>query len=135
MPVKEIKKGKKTFAIILPVKLEKEGTNFFTGKDSPFQLGVLLKKKGVRIAPHLHRKAKRIIYQTQEMLYLEKGKIRANFFDEKGKKIKSVILNPGDTVLLMSGGHGFDLLKDSKALLLKQGPYRSIKEDKSYYEK
>ena len=133
MLVREIKKNNKTFALIIPAKLEKEGTNFFTQKDSPFQVGVLLKKKGVKIAPHLHKKAKRTVYQTQEMLYIEKGRVRANFYDEKGKKIKSAILNPGDTVLLLNGGHGFDLLKDSKILIVKQGPYRSIKEDKTHF--
>lgn len=133
MPIKEIKKNNKTFALIIPAKLEKEGTNFFTDNDNPLQVGILNKKKGIKISPHIHRKSKRIISQTQEILYIEKGKVRANFYDEGGKKIKSAILNHGDTVLLLSGGHGFDLLKDSKALIIKQGPYRSIKEDKSYF--
>jgi len=133
MFIKKIEKNKKTIALIIPKGLEKEGTNFFTDNDNPLQVGILNRKKGVKISPHIHRKSKRIINQTQEIIYIEKGKVRANFYDEEGKKAKSVILNPGDTVLLISGGHGFDLLKDSKALVIKQGPYHSIKEDKSYF--
>lgn len=133
MLLKEIKKNNKIIALIISKKLEKEGTNFFTQKDNPFQIGILKNKKGVKVKPHIHKKAKRIISQTQEILYIERGKVRANFYDEKGKKIKSAILNPGDTVLLLNGGHGFDLLKDSKILIIKQGPYRSIKEDKTHF--
>lgn len=133
MLVKEIKKNNKVIALIIPNKLGKEGTNFVTSKDNPLQVGILNKKKGVKISPHIHKSSKRTISQTQEIIYVERGKIRANFYDGKAKKIKSLILNPGDTVLLMSGGHGFDLLKDSKALVIKQGPYHSIKEDKTYF--
>ena len=133
MLLKEIKKNNKTLALIIPAKLEKEGTNFFTDKSNPFQVGILKNKKGVKVKPHIHKKAKRTINQTQEILYIEQGKVRANFYNEKGKKVKSAILNPGDTILLLAGGHGFDLLKDSKILVIKQGPYQSIKEDKTHF--
>ena len=47
-----------------------------------------------------------------------------------GKKIGSAILNSGDTVLLLTGGHGFNLLEDSKIIEVKQGPYGGVDEDK-----
>lgn len=134
MKIKEIKKGKKLIALIIPGKLAEEGTNFYTENENPLQIGKLIKKKGVKVDPHIHKKSKRVISQTQEIIYIEKGKVSTTFYDEKGDKVKSAVLNPGDTVLLVCGGHSFNFLKDSKALCIKQGPYHSIKEDKSYFK-
>lgn len=130
MLVRKIEKNKKTIALIISQKLEKEGTNFFTDKSNPLQVGILKNKKGVKVQAHIHERSKRAINETQEIFIIEKGKVRVNFYDDKRQKIKSAILTAGDTVLLISGGHGLDLLEDSKILLIKQGPYHSIKEDK-----
>jgi hypothetical protein len=32
--------------------------------------------------------------------------------------------------MLLSGGHGFNVLEDSKIIEVKQGPYRGVEEDK-----
>jgi len=133
MPIKEIKKNNKVLAIIIPKKLEKDGTCFYTDKKNPFQVGFLNHKKGSKIKAHIHNVFPRAIKGTQELFYVEKGNVRANFYNRKGKKIKSCVLGPGDTLLILTAGHGFEMLKDSKVLVIKQGPYQGIKEDKSYF--
>ena len=134
MTVKKIKENNKIVALIIPQKLSKEGTKFFTDKKNPFQIGILQNKKGRKVEAHIHNVFPRTIKGTQEMFYIMKGKVIANFFNKKGEKIKSAILSAGDTLLVLSAGHGFEFLKDSKVLVIKQGPYSNIAEDKTYFQ-
>ena len=111
------------FALILRHNHEQEGVTFFTSKDNPLQLGVFQHRQGTEIKPHIHRNLPRTISAVQEVLHIEYGEVEAKFYDTDGKNLGSVILNTGDTILLLSGGHGFNILKDSKILEIKQGPY------------
>ena len=43
------------------------------------------------------------------------------------------MLEPGDLVLLMQKGHGFEMLEDSKIIYVKQGPYLGNETDKKIY--
>ena len=133
MRIKEIKKNNKLLALILPKGTEKEGTSFFTDKKNNFQLGFLRYKTGAEIKPHIHKVFSRTIKGTQELFYVVKGRVKANFYDKQGGKIKSTILKSGDTLLIISAGHGFEMLRNSKILVIKQGPYYSIEEDKKHF--
>ena len=59
----------------------------------------------------------------KEVLYVEKGKVRINFYDERWKEIDSKILNQGDMILLIKGGHGFEMLEETVMVEIKEGPY------------
>ena len=120
----------KILAIILRHGYEKEGVNFITSQDNPLQVGVLKHKQGTEIKPHIHRNLPRTISEVQEVLHVEYGEAEAEFYDEMGRKLAKVRLNEGDTILLVSGGHGFNILKDSKIIEIKQGPYYGVEEDK-----
>lgn len=130
--IKKISQNNKVYALIVPASLKKAGTSFFSQAEDNFQLGQLFYEKGHKVAPHLHRLFKRIILGTSELFSVAEGKVRVNVFDEAGKKIKSVVLNKGDTILLLAGGHGLDFLARSQILMLKQGPYSGKAEDKAY---
>lgn len=125
--IEKVERGGKLFAIILRCESEVEGVEFFTPKDNPLQLGLLEHKGGTRIRPHIHKHA-------QEVLCIQRGKMEAVLYNEKGEKIKSVILNTGDTILLLSGGHEFNIQEDSKIVEVKQGPYLGVEKDKEYFE-
>jgi hypothetical protein len=45
-----------------------------------------------------------------------------------------VVLNSGDTILLASGGHGFEMLEDTEMLEIKQGPYSGVTNDKTHIQ-
>jgi hypothetical protein len=122
------------FALILRNSYAEEGVNFITYKDEPLQLGVLKHKRGVRIKPHIHREFPRSIDKVQEVLHIESGVVQVEFYDPTGEKLSDVILHDGDTILLLSGGHGFNILKSAKIIEVKQGPYRGVDEDKQYLE-
>ena len=133
MAMEKIEWDGKTLALILRQGLETEGANFFTEKENPFQLGILAHRKGVELKPHIHKVVTRTIKHTQEVLHILYGTVEVDFYDEKGEKVKSSILNTGDTILLISGGHGFKMLQDARMLEIKQGPYVGIEEDKHYF--
>lgn len=90
--------------------------------------------KGVRIKPHFHKNIPKKIREVQEVLHIVYCRIEAEFFENMGKKIGSVILESDDTILLLTGGHGFDILRDAKILEIKQGLYSSVKEDKKFFD-
>jgi len=120
----------KTLALILRGNYEQEGVNFITSGENPLQLGVHKHRRGTRIKPHVHKKSPRTVNEIQEVLHMEYGKVEAEFYDVEGRKLESAILNSDDTILLISGGHGFNVLEDAKLIEVKQGPYYGTEEDK-----
>lgn len=122
----------KVFALILRSDYEPEGVNFITSEDSPLQLGIHKHRQGSKIKPHIHKGSPKTINEVQEVLHIEYGKVEAEFYESTGKKIGSSILNCGDTILLMSGGHGFNILEDSRMIEVKPGPYYGVEKDKEY---
>jgi len=73
--------------------------------------------------PHVHNKVQREVFFTQEVLIIKKGKLRVDFYDDDQKYLESHILRDGDVVLLVQGGHGFQVLEELEMIEVKQGPY------------
>ena len=65
----------------------------------------------------------RQVSQTQEVLFIRKGKVRLDLFNDTEHYVGSRFLEAGDVVLLASGGHGFEVLADLEMFEVKQGPY------------
>jgi len=128
--IEKIEHQGELLALVLRAGYEQEGVNFITPDDNSMQLGVLKHSKGHQIKSHVHKNSPRTINDVQEVLHIEYGEVEAGFYDDKGVKVKSVVLRPDDTILLISGGHGFDILKDCKIIEVKQGPYYGAEEDK-----
>lgn len=110
-------------AIIVKNPPDKEGTQFFTSPELSQQLGMINYPTGHTIKPHLHNIVERHVRLTQEVLFIQAGKIRANFFDNQREYIESHILVKDDVIILVQGGHGFDVLEQVKMFEVKQGPY------------
>lgn len=124
----------KVFALILRKDYDEDGVNFITSRDEPIQLGVLKHQSGTKIKPHIHKHHSRAISKVQEVVHIEYGKVEAEFYESNGRKVATTILNSGDTILLLCGGHGFNILEDSKIIEIKQGPYYGVEEDKLFLE-
>ena len=45
------------------------------------------------------------------------------------------VLSPGDVILLISGGHGFEVLEDLNMVEVKQGPYTEDRDKKRFEAK
>tara|TARA_B100000767_G_scaffold166666_1_gene156063 strand:- start:151 stop:567 length:417 start_codon:yes stop_codon:yes gene_type:complete len=100
-----------------------EGIKFFTDSDLNMQVGFMGHSKNHIINPHFHINRKKIIKQMSELLIIFSGQLKVYFYDKKKLRAKSLILNKKDMILLISGGHGFKVLKKIEMLEIKQGPF------------
>lgn len=119
-------------AIVVRKDFKKEGVNFISDSDFPLQLGISSYKEGNKIKAHLHTEKEIKINRIQEIVHIESGKTIVNLYDLSGKKFKSVELLVGDTIFFVNGGHGFEMLEDTKIIEVKQGPYSGKDNDKRY---
>ena len=69
------------------------------------QLGILQRQAGYDEPPHTHKHVSRIATTIYETLYVERGRVEFDLYSSQGKKVKTVALSAGDTILLMEGGH------------------------------
>lgn len=123
--ISEIKYKKDTLAYIIK-NTNKNGVNFATPKKLAQQVGILNHKKGHKINPHVHLKNIRLIKYTTEVLIIIKGKLKVNFYNNHKKYLFSKILYNNNIIIFIKGGHGFEILEDSKIIEVKQGPYNQI---------
>ncbi len=122
--LEEIYSGRQLIAIIFRKNIKFSGIKFFTDPKNPFQVGVHSRKKGLKLNPHIHKLDQPIIIkEIQEILFIQKGKIKIELFSPSKKLLVKKILKTGDSILLLRGGHGVEFLEDSKIFELKQGPY------------
>jgi len=110
-------------AVILRTTFSKEGIEFFTPNTYSQQLGYMKRPKGYLIQPHLHRPVLREIQHTNEMLFIKSGLVKVNFYSINKAFVGERLLNAGDVILLIQGGHGFEMIEDSEMIEVKQGPY------------
>lgn len=121
--IENIINNKIILAIILRSNYKARGIKFFTPNEFSQQLGYMNRPKGYKIIPHLHKEIHRNVKFTNEVLLIKTGKVRVDFYDEKKIYLKSKILKKGDVILLVTGGHGFEMLEKSEMIEVKQGPY------------
>lgn len=127
-----IKHKDKLLAIIIPSGFQKSGIHFFTSNELSQQLAYMHHPAGKIIEPHVHNPVPREVKYTQEVLFLRKGKLRVDFYDEEKNYLESRILCAGDVILLSTGGHGFEVIEEIEMIEVKQGPYAG-EEDKTRF--
>ena len=126
---------KKLIALIVKAKkFKKKGPNFVTPVNFTQQLGVINYPKGHFIAPHTHKRYLRKVTRTSEVLLIQKGILRTDFYDNKKKYMFSKNLIEGDIIFLHESHHGFKIIKDCSIIEIKQGPYIKLA-DKVLFEK
>ena len=118
-----IKVGDQLFAIIVSRDFNKSGIHFFTPNDLSQQLAYMRHPAGKVIDPHIHNPVSRNVQYTQEVLFIKRGRLRVDFYDNDQTYLESRILQPGDVILLATGGHGFEVLEEIEMIEVKQGPY------------
>lgn len=131
--IEEIKFKNELLAIIVNNNFSNEGISFFTPDDFSQQLAYMKHPKGKKIQPHVHNSVKREVHYTKEVLFIKKGKLRVDFYDDNQNYLESRILSTGDAILLSTGGHGFTALEDLEMFEVKQGPYAG-EMDKTRFE-
>lgn len=128
-----IKKKDKLLAILIKNNYKCEGVDFLTPNEYSQQLAYMHHPTGKVIDAHIHNLVHRNVAFTQEVLFIKKGKLRVDFYDDYKDYLESRILEAGDAILLTSGGHGFKVLEEVEMIEVKQGPY-SGDMDKTRFE-
>lgn len=118
-----IKHNDVLLAIIVSATFSQPGIHFFTPSDLSQQLAYMQHPAGKIIAPHVHTPVRREVQYTQEVLFLRRGKLRVDFYSDEEEYLESRILGAGDSILLATGGHGFEVIEDIEMVEVKQGPY------------
>lgn len=121
--IENITHAGRTLATLLRTTYQDQGIKFFTPDEFSQQLAYMNRPAGYVIQPHVHNPVQREVQFTKEVLFIKSGKVRVDFYDDDQRYLESRILNPGDVILLASGGHGFEMLEASEIIEVKQGPY------------
>lgn len=110
-------------ALIVSHKFNESGVHFFTPNELSQQLAYMCHPVGKVIPPHVHNPVIREVQYTQEVLFIKKGKLRVDFYNNQREYLESRLLEAGDVILLVTGGHGFEVLEEIEMIEVKQGPY------------
>jgi mannose-6-phosphate isomerase-like protein (cupin superfamily) len=110
-------------AIIILADYDQQGIQFFTSDELSQQLASMSYPQGKVIPAHTHNPIKREVFYTQEALFIRKGRVRVDFYSKQREYRKSRVLGVGDVILLITGGHGFEVLDNLNMVEVKQGPY------------
>ena len=133
--IEKIEDNGEILALILRSSYDNQGLSFLTSNDHSFQVGFHNVEKGKRYKAHKSLPFKKLEnFKTNKIYYIKEGKTGVDIYNKEDKKITYVILEKGDLILFIDGGHGLDILENSKVIEIKQGPYRGTEEDKQFLE-
>lgn len=121
--IEQIEHNGEMLAIIVRDEYSKPGISFFTPNELSQQLAYMQHPAGKIIDAHVHNPVPRNVAYTQETLFIKRGRMRVDFFDEQQQYLESRELKSGDVILLVKGGHGFEVLEELEMIEVKQGPY------------
>jgi mannose-6-phosphate isomerase-like protein (cupin superfamily) len=131
--VESVTHAGRLLALIISGRFRQPGIHFFTPADFSQQLAYMEHPAGKLIAPHVHNPVPREVQYTQEVLFIRKGRLRVDFYGHQQCYLRSRVLEAGDVILLIEGGHGFEVLEDLEMIEVKQGPYAG-EQDKTRFE-
>jgi len=131
--VEKITYGDDLLAIIVRKGHKKNGISFITPNDFSLQLGCMRHPQDYKIKPHMHNPVRRETVGTQEVLIIQKGKLRIDFYSFDKKYLEARELSAGDVILLITAGHGMTVIEPVSMIEVKNGPYRP-EQDKEKFE-
>lgn len=121
--IQKIEHRGELLALIVRAEFSKPGISFFTPDELSQQLAYMQHPAGKVIDAHVHNPVARSVEYTQETLFIKRGRLRVDFYDDQQAFLESHELKAGDVILLIKGGHGFEVLEDLEMFEVKQGPY------------
>jgi hypothetical protein len=129
--VKEIKRDDLTLAVVHRADEWEEGLGFLTANEEFIQAGTWRYGAGRVLKSHRHIDNKRTIDWTQEVIVVLKGAVRVDLYGDDGSRFHEETLRPGDTMVILRGYHGYEILEDdTRVLEVKNGPFTTVEADK-----
>jgi mannose-6-phosphate isomerase-like protein (cupin superfamily) len=113
----------KTLCYVIRASTQPKQTTFITPPESKQQVGFIVYPKGGTIARHIHRPLERHIIGMSEVLVVRSGHCQIEVYDEHESLVTMRDLYQNDVVIMVGGGHGFQVKEDTVLLEIKQGPY------------
>jgi hypothetical protein len=131
MKAEKIFDGEIVLAILIRGTDWGNGLNFFSSINDYLQVGTWRYDKGHKLSAHIHRIEPRFVQRTQEVIFVKEGRVKADIYKEKHEFLRSLELGKNDALVLLSGGHGFEVLEDNTEVLeVKNGPYVGADRDR-----
>jgi uncharacterized protein with PhoU and TrkA domain len=130
--VEVITANAQTLCYVIRNDVRPEKTTFITPPDGKQQVGFIVYPKGGIIARHTHKPLERHIIGMAEVVVVRSGHCQIEVYDESLSLVTTRDLYQGDVVIMVGGGHGFQILEDTVLLEIKQGPYLG-KDDKELF--
>ncbi|MBI5507436.1 MAG: hypothetical protein HY903_01665 [Deltaproteobacteria bacterium] len=122
----------RVLAFVIRAHAETTATTFVTSPEMNFQAGFIVHPQGHKIPRHRHPAIRREVAGTAEALLVRRGRCRVDFYDGQERPVTSRELRAGDVMVLLSGGHGFEMLEDTVLLEIKQGPYTAASDKERF---
>lgn len=124
MPVTTIESKGRVLAKKIPISEWEEGLRFFSEEQDFIQVGTWNYNTGETLGPHIHNEVPRTVTYTCEVLFVYSGMVMASIYDRDEQLVERVALREGDTLVLLDGGHGYEVLEDgTRVLEVKNGLY------------
>ncbi len=130
--IEEVKKKDKLIAMIIRNNYECDGVDFITPNEYSQQVAYMHHPAGKVIDAHVHNMVHRNVVLTQEVLFIKKGTLRVDFYDDNVDFREIKYKHTGDINLLVSGGNGFQELEEVEMVEVKQGPYAGDQDKKRF---
>lgn len=132
MSIVEIKEGDMVLARHIPTTAAwADGLNFFSQDGDFIQVGVWGYGAGKELKAHIHNEVPRQVLWTQEVLFVRTGRLRARIYNTREELVGQLEVATGDIIILLRGGHGYDILENGTQVLeIKNGPYLGAEVDR-----
>ncbi len=128
----EIKEGELVLARHVPADVAwKDGLSFFSRDEEFVQVGTWQYEQGKQLKAHIHNPVSREALWTQEVIFVYRGRIQASIYDSSQQLVAELQAGPGDILVLLRGGHGYQILEEgTRVLEVKNGPYPGAEADR-----
>lgn len=115
-------------AYVIRAAFSPERTTFVTPSELQLQLGFIVYPAGSEIPRHVHQPVERHLRGTPEVLIVKSGLCWIDIYNDDRQIVATTQLHPGDTMLMVGGGHGFRMIENTVLVEIKQGPYPGVDE-------
>lgn len=122
----------RAYALVLRANATSEDKyNFLTSPESPLQLGMNFYEAGDTVKAHYHLPRRLETTQINEFILIGEGSTTLTLFGvDDQAPFTELVLEKGDMVLLLAGGHALKMRERTKIVEVKQGPYDGKSKDK-----
>ena len=121
--IKTIEQNGTLYAKVIRSTYQANDTEFFTENTDEIQFGIISYPKNHKTGAHYHNHLNKQSNQIDEILIVQQGSARVDFYNKEGNYIKSTEIFKDDTIIIFKGGHNITFYEDTKVLAIKSGVY------------